>query len=184
MVESLFSALSIALGKSYFIALAAAFGWGILSILLSPCHLTGIPLVIGYISSHGRIKVKRTIALSLLFASGSLVTIATIGVITTALGKMLGDTGAWGSYVIAGVFIVMGLYLIDLIGLKWNGIPLADEQRGGLWGAFLPGLLLSARFWRFPWRYSQVRGRSRCTRSLLRSRACLAVSPCRASGRW
>jgi len=141
MVESLFSALSIALGKSYFIALAAAFCWGILSVLLSPCHLSGIPLVIGYISSHGRIKVKRTVALALLFASGSLFTIATIGVITASLGKMLGDTGEWGIYVIAAVFIVMGLYLMDLIRLKWNGIPLSDEQRGGLWGAFLLGLL-------------------------------------------
>lgn len=43
---------------------------------------------------------------------------------------------------------------------------------------------LTAQFLRFPYRYSQERGRSRCTRSLLRSRACLAVPPCRASARW
>ena len=141
MLETLFSELTIALGQSFWFALAASFCWGIMSVLLSPCHLSGIPLVIGYISCHGRIKVKQTVALSLLFASGSLFTIAVIGVITASMGRMLGVTGVWGSYVIAGVFVVMGLYLMDLIHLKWKGIPLADEQRGGLWGAFLLGLL-------------------------------------------
>ncbi|MEI7823892.1 MAG: cytochrome c biogenesis protein CcdA [Chlorobiaceae bacterium] len=141
MLDTLFSELTLALGQSFWFALAASFTWGLLSVLLSPCHLSGIPLVIGYISSQGRVKVKQTVGLSLLFASGSLLTIATIGVITASMGKMLGDTGKWGSYVLAGVFILMGLYLMDLIRLKWKGIQLADEQRGGLWGAFLLGLL-------------------------------------------
>jgi cytochrome c-type biogenesis protein len=140
MLDSLFSELTIALSQSYLVALAASLVWGILSVLLSPCHLSGIPLVIGYISSHGRIKVQQTIALSLLFASGSLFTIALLGVITASMGRILGDTGEWGSYVIAGVFILMGLYLLDMIKLNWSGIALADEQRGGLWGAFLLGL--------------------------------------------
>ncbi len=141
MLDTLFSELTLALGQSFWFALAASFSWGILSVLLSPCHLSGIPLVIGYISSHGRVKVKQTVALSLLFASGSLFTIAVIGVITASMGRMLGDTGVWGSYVIAGVFILMGLYLLEIIKLPWNGITFADEQRGGLWGAFLLGLL-------------------------------------------
>jgi cytochrome c-type biogenesis protein len=140
MLDSLFSGLTIALNQSYLVALAASFVWGILSVLLSVCHLSAIPLLIGYISSHGRIKVQQTVALSLLFAFGSLFTIALLGLITAAMGRMLGDTGEWGSYIIAGVFILMGLYLLDMIKLNWNGIALADEQRGGLWGAFLLGL--------------------------------------------
>ena len=141
MLDSLFSALIIALSQSYLAAFAASFAWGVLSVLLSPCHLSSIPLVVGYISTHGRVKVQRTVSLSLLFASGSLFTIAIIGVITASMGRMLGDTGEWGSYVIAGVFIVMGLYLMEIISLKWKGIAISDEQRGGLWGAFVLGLI-------------------------------------------
>ena len=141
MLDSLFSGLTLALSQRYLVALAASFAWGILSVLLSPCHLSGIPLVIGYISSHGRIKVQRTVLLSLLFASGSLCTIAALGLLTASMGRMLGDTGEWGSFVLAGVFLLMGLYLLDAIKLNWKGIALADEQRGGLWGAFLLGLL-------------------------------------------
>ncbi len=141
MLDSLFSGLTLALSQSYLVALLASFAWGILSVLLSPCHLSGIPLVIGYISSHGRIKVQRTVLLSLLFASGSLMTIALLGFITASMGRMLGDTGEWGSFVLAGVFLLMGLYLLDAIKLNWKKMALADEQRGGLWGAFLLGLL-------------------------------------------
>jgi cytochrome c-type biogenesis protein len=141
MFESLFSALSIASGQNYLLALAASFAWGIFSVLLSPCHLSGIALVIGYISTHGRIKVQRTLLLSLLFASGSLLTIAFLGVITASMGRMLGDTGEWGNYVIAVVFILMGLYLLDIIRLNWRGMELADDQRGGLLGALVLGLL-------------------------------------------
>jgi cytochrome c-type biogenesis protein len=141
MLDSLFSELTLALTQGFWFSLAASFCWGLVSVLLSPCHLSGIPLVIGYISSHGRIKVKRTFALSLFFAAGSLLTIAIIGVITAALGKMLGDIGNWGTSVVAGMFMLMGLYLMDLVHLNWNPVPLPDEQRGGLWGALVLGLL-------------------------------------------
>jgi len=141
MLESLFSALTLALSQSYLVALVASFAWGILSVLLSPCHLSAIPLVIGYISSHGRVKVQRTVSLSLLFASGSLCTIAIIGVITASMGRMLGDTGDWGNFVIAAVFLLMGLYLMEVVTLNWRGIALPEEQRGGLGGAFLLGIL-------------------------------------------
>ena len=54
-MESLFTSLTEALYGSYSLALLAAFVWGILSILLSPCHLSSIPLIIGFLTA----KVKR-----------------------------------------------------------------------------------------------------------------------------
>ncbi|WP_083694469.1 cytochrome c biogenesis CcdA family protein [Chlorobium sp. KB01] len=141
MIDSLFSELAFALEKSYGLALGASFIWGVLSVLLSPCHLSGIPLIIGYISSQGVIKAKRTLLLALSFAFGTLVMIALIGAVTASMGMMLGDTGSWGNYIIALVFILMGLYLMGLVRLDWRGTPLAEEQRGGIWGAFLLGVL-------------------------------------------
>jgi hypothetical protein len=49
MIQDLFSALSTALTHSLWLALASAFFWSVLSILLSPCHLAIIPLVIGLV---------------------------------------------------------------------------------------------------------------------------------------
>lgn len=53
MIIELFSWLAKAIEGAPYIALIAAFIWGILSILLSPCHLASIPLIIGYIDEQG-----------------------------------------------------------------------------------------------------------------------------------
>ncbi|MBV5303557.1 MAG: cytochrome C biogenesis protein [Chlorobium sp.] len=141
MFESLSSTLTSALGYSFFFALLASFVWGMLSVMHSPCHLSGIPLVIGYISSNGRVKVKRTVSLSLYFAAGSLFSVAGVGLIIASMGTMLGDTEEWGTVLLAVLFILVGLYLMDLIQFHWKGIVMSDEQRGGLWGAFFLGLI-------------------------------------------
>jgi len=52
MVEQLMTSLSQAVYATPMIALAAAAGWGILSILLSPCHLASIPLIVGFIDGQ------------------------------------------------------------------------------------------------------------------------------------
>jgi len=141
MIDQLFTNLTMAMSGSYSLALLAAFGWGVLSILLSPCHLSSIPLVIGYISSQGRIKVKRSFYLALTFAVGILITIAAIGLITASMGRLMGDVGVWGNWLVAAVFIIIGLYLMDIIRWDWNSIQVGQNQRGGLWGAFVLGLI-------------------------------------------
>jgi len=47
----LFDALSRMLLASTWLALVGAFLWGVASVLLSPCHLAGIPLVVGFLSA-------------------------------------------------------------------------------------------------------------------------------------
>ena len=115
MIESLFGRLSELMAASFGLAVLASFFWGILSILLSPCHLSSIPLVIGYISSHETKSTRRSFSLALVFALGILITIALVGVVTASLGRLIGDVGLWGNILVAVVFIVMGLYLLDII---------------------------------------------------------------------
>ena len=131
MIENLFNVLSQALYENYWIAVLASFGWGVLSILLSPCHLTSIPLIVGYINSRGKISIKRTFYISLVFAFGILITIALIGIITASMGRLMGDLGAIGNYVVAIVFFIVGLNLLDLINLPWNRIEIKHTTKRG-----------------------------------------------------
>ena len=50
-LDGVFNKLTKAVEGSVWIALAASFIWGILSILLSPCHLASIPLIVGFIEN-------------------------------------------------------------------------------------------------------------------------------------
>ena len=140
-MEQLFTNLSHAVEGAPAIALAAAIVWGILSIVLSPCHLASIPLIVGFISGQGRLSAVRAFWTATLFAVGILITIGVIGVITAAAGRMMGDVGRWGNYFVAAIFFAVGLYLLGVIPLPWTGPAQVNMQRKGLLAAFVLGLV-------------------------------------------
>ncbi len=141
MVEQLFSDLSQAVSGTPLIALAAAAGWGGLSILLSPCHLASIPLIVGFIDGQGRMSTRRAFVISNLFAVGILLSIALIGLLTALAGRMLGDLGPWGNWLVAGVFLIFGLHLWGLIPMPWSGPAQVGMERKGLFAALILGLI-------------------------------------------
>lgn len=142
MIETLFGGLYDAMAGAAWLALLASFGWGVLSILLSPCHLSSIPLIIGYISSQGKIQSAGAFRISFYFSLGILITIAIVGLITASLGRLMGDLGGLGNMLVAGIFFLVGLYLLDIIKLNWSSINLKKAALGhGALGALLLGLL-------------------------------------------
>ena len=140
-MEKLFTNLSHAVEGAPAIALGASVVWGILSILLSPCHLASIPLIVGFISEQGRVTARRAFWTSTLFAVGILVTIAIIGAITAAAGRMLGDVGRYGNYFVALIFFVVGLHLLGLFPMPWSGPGQVGMKRKGYLAALILGLL-------------------------------------------
>ncbi len=141
MLEQIFTTLSHAVEGSAGLALSAAFVWGVLSILLSPCHLASIPLIVGFIDKQGRISTRRAFTISLLFAVGILITIGVIGAITAAAGRMMGDVGRWGNYAVAVIFFVVGLYLLDVIRLPMPDAAQPGMKRRGMLAALILGLV-------------------------------------------
>ena len=141
MIESIFNFLSELLYKNIWLAFFSSLTWGFLSILLSPCHLSSIPLIVGYLSSQGKIETKRAFLLSLNFAIGILITIAIIGAITLSLGRLMGDIGTIGNYIVALVFFIVGFYLLDIIKLPWGGFNIGTTKSKGILAALILGLL-------------------------------------------
>ena len=140
-MQELFIQLTRAVEGTWFIAIAASFVWGVLSILLSPCHLASIPLIVGFIDEQGRISTKRAFGISTLFAIGILTTIAGIGAITAAAGRMMGDVGKYGNYFVALIFFVVGLNLLGVIPTPWSGPGQVGMKRKGMLAAFILGLV-------------------------------------------
>jgi len=137
----LFAALGRAVEGSVPVALAASLAWGILSVILSPCHLASIPLVVGFVNGQGVMTTRRAFTLSLTFALGILVTIAAVGAVTAAAGRMLGDVGRAGNYIMAAILFVVGLVLLDVIPLSWSGLSGVGTKKRGHAAAFILGLL-------------------------------------------
>jgi cytochrome c-type biogenesis protein len=140
-VETLFTWLTRAVEGTPAVAIGAAFLWGILSVVLSPCHLASIPLIVAFIDEQGRTSTRRAFVTSSLFALGILVTIAIIGGITAAAGRMLGDIGAVGHYLVAAIFFVVGLHFLGVIPMPFSGPGAVKTKRKGLLAALVLGLV-------------------------------------------
>jgi cytochrome c-type biogenesis protein len=140
-MEQIFTALTHAVESTPAIAMTAAVVWGILSIVLSPCHLASIPLIVGFIGQQGRMTVRRAFMTSLLFSLGILLTIGVIGAVTAAAGRMMGDVGRWGSYAVAAIFFAVGLHLLEVIKLPLPSAVQPGVKRKGMLAAFVLGLV-------------------------------------------
>ena len=140
-MQELFADLSHAVSGAPAIAMLAALAWGILSIILSPCHLASIPLIVGFINGQGRMTTHRAFMLATLFAVGILITIAAIGATTAAAGRMIGDIGSVGNYIVAAIFFMVGLHLMDVIPLPFSGPGTTSMKSKGFLAAFTLGLV-------------------------------------------
>lgn len=137
-----FTALTGALTGPYFPAFFAAVLWGVIGILLSPCHISSIPLIVGYMNrGNALVQPRQAFRFSLAFSVGILGTILLVGVVTAYLGRMLGDIGTAGIWIMGLLLVAIGLYLMDVVPLHWGGFPVLKTAPRGVAGALALGLL-------------------------------------------
>lgn len=131
-MQELFVRFGASLQGALPIALAAALVWGVLSVLLSPCHLATIPLVVGYVSGAGPdVPRRRAVALSGAFAGGMFLSLALIGAVVALAGQALVRYKAWASLGTAIVMVIAGLHLLEMISLP-SLKPWAPARKGVL----------------------------------------------------
>lgn len=142
MITAMVAAISAAMSTPSAWAFGAALSWGILSVLLSPCHLGAVPLIVGYINEGRRPARRKAFEYSLMFALGLLVTLALVGVLTSAAGRLLGDIGTVPRTIAAAFLVLCGFWLMDLP--PFNRITVSAQpgrRKRGYAGAFVLGLL-------------------------------------------
>jgi cytochrome c-type biogenesis protein len=143
-VAEILTAFGSAFSGTLLLAAPAALIWGALSVVLSPCHLSSVPLVVAYMGGGADLPAgRRALAISSAFAVGILASIAAIGAITAAAGRMLGDVGRAGTWLLAAVFLVFGLNLLGALPLPALGAR-PEPTRRGVPGALLLGLVFGA----------------------------------------
>lgn len=87
-MTAILESLSELITKSGWLAPLLALLAGVLT-SFTPCSLSSIPLVIGYVGGTGQRDTKRAFWLSITFAAGAAVTFTTLGVIASMAGKLM-----------------------------------------------------------------------------------------------
>ena len=111
----LFEKLTMALYGNPEIAIGASFLWGILSILISPCHLASIPIVIAFINEQKDISTRKAFLISLNFSLGILITLTIAAIIASFAGLLLGNFDTILRIVISILLLLVGLYFLGIV---------------------------------------------------------------------
>jgi cytochrome c-type biogenesis protein len=123
------------------VSLPGAFLWGMVSVLLSPCHLASIPLLVAYVAGQKMIPPPRQAArYAILFAGGMFLTIMAIGLICAAAGRMLGDIGPWWQAAVGILLLWVAWTLFSPPQCSATGSVLSRLKIQGPSGALVLGL--------------------------------------------
>lgn len=123
------------------LALPASFLWGMVSVLLSPCHMASIPLLIAYVAGQKEIPSPRVaVRYALVFVCGLFVTIVTVGVTCVLVGRMLGDIGPYWQVAVGILLLWTAWSLLRPPQCSSTGGLLQHLQVQGVKGALLLGL--------------------------------------------
>jgi len=140
MMTALLENISQMMIDSFWIAPLLALFAGVLT-SFTPCSLSSIPLVIGYVGGTGARDTKKALKLSLTFAIGSAVTFTVLGVIASTAGKLMGTSAGWW-YIILGVLMVlMALQTWGIFEIIPSSYLLSKNTKKGFAGAFIAGIL-------------------------------------------
>lgn len=140
-MDQLFLTINTWMSQGLLLGGLGCFLWGMVSVLFSPCHLASIPLMVSYVAGqHQVVRGRRAMLYAVLFTLGLFTTIATIGIVCSLLGRMLGDVGPYMSIVVGAVLVWVALDILGVASCSLAHGLLARIKVKGLVGALVLGL--------------------------------------------
>ncbi|MFD1406336.1 cytochrome c biogenesis CcdA family protein [Robinsoniella peoriensis] len=107
----------------------------------TPCSLSSIPLVIGYVGGAGQRDTIKALWLSITFALGSAMTFTSLGVIASTAGRLIGTSASWWYIVLGILMVLMALQTWGIYEIIPSSYLLSKNTKKGVAGAFLAGIL-------------------------------------------
>lgn len=129
-----------AIAEDFWLAPLLALLAGVLT-SFTPCSLSSVPLVIGYVGGSGSRDAKKAFSYSVIFAVGTAITFLTLGLIASSAGKLMGNSSpVWYGF-LGTLMVLMALQTWGVIHLIPSANLLSKSRRRGWIGAFLAGIL-------------------------------------------
>ena len=100
MIDAWLQSLSELFRESVWLAPFLAFLAGVLT-SFTPCSLSAIPLIVGYVGGTGQRSTKRAFGLSMIFVLGSAITFTILGAVASLAGGMISAAGNWWYLIIS-----------------------------------------------------------------------------------
>lgn len=132
--------LSELITKSVWLAPLLALLAGVLT-SFTPCSLSSIPLVIGYVGGVGQRDTKKSFWLSVTFAAGAAVTFTVLGIAASLAGKLLGNAASWWYLILGVLMVLMALQTWGIFEIIPSSYLVSKNTKKGFVGALAAGIL-------------------------------------------
>ncbi len=139
-MTQILEALSRIITENVWIAPLLALFAGVLT-SFTPCSLSSIPLVIGYVGSTGQRDTKKALWLSVTFAGGAAVTFTMLGVFASLSGQLMGTSASWWYLILGTLMILMALQTWGIFEIVPSSYLISKNTKKGFVGAFIAGML-------------------------------------------
>ena len=140
MIDAWLSQIAETIGNNLWLAPILALIAGILT-SVTPCSLSSIPLIIGYVGGVGEKNTKKAFAYSVVFSVGTAVTFVTLGIIATSAGKLMGTSSPIWFGILGVLMVLMSLQTFEIINIIPSTNLLSKNKKRGFIGAFIAGVL-------------------------------------------
>lgn len=140
MINDWLKALSDIISANILLAPLLALLAGVLT-SFTPCALSTVPLVIGYVAGTGQKNTKRAFALSATFAAGMSITFTALGVTASLLGKFMQSAGKWWFLVLGVLMVLMALQTWEVFNFIPSTNAISKNKKRGFAGALIAGIL-------------------------------------------
>jgi cytochrome c biogenesis protein CcdA len=140
MIDHWLQQLGSAIAANFWLAPLLALLGGLLT-AFTPCSLSSVPLIIGYVGGYAGNDTRKAFRYSLVFCAGMSVTFTVLGTTAALLGRLMHVTGTWWYLILGVLMILMALQTWGIINIIPQNALMNKNNKRGYLGAVLAGLL-------------------------------------------
>lgn len=139
MIDQLLNSLSGLITDNAWLAPVLTLAAGVLT-SVTPCALSNVPLVIGYVGGSGSNDTRKAFKLSLTFAGGMAITFTALGTAASLLGRLMGTSSKWWYLALGVLMVMMALQTWEVFQFIPSTYLTAKNTKKGYIGALIAGI--------------------------------------------
>lgn len=128
-MESILANFSQVLSQNIWLAFVMALAAGLVS-SFSPCVLSSIPLVIGYVGGYAGDNKKRAFKYSLFFCFGLAATFTALGAASALLGRLMTGAGKWWYIILGLIMLIMAFQMLGIFNIMPQTCKVPNKRKG------------------------------------------------------
>lgn len=140
MIDQWLVDLGNAIQNNFWLAPLLALLAGLLT-SFTPCALSSVPLIIGYVGGYAGDDTKKAFRYSLVFCVGLAITFTALGTAASLMGRLLQTAGSWWYIVLGVLMALMALQTFEIINIIPQSAVMNKNKKKGYIGAVLMGML-------------------------------------------